>query len=158
MSRLHRIENLELREMVWSRPFMMETLWDALTNLSTLTPRGAVILECRGIEGHVTYLLGADRVHIGRIEQVFHAHGDVRFHSVGNNSRMPVMVSRQLRISHPVLSLNTDISTAVIRAGLAALTEDKHGVETAIQVVLGRGFAHSPTPPQPSFLTPTHLG
>ena len=144
--RNHQIENLEWREMVWQRPFQMETLWETLTHLSALTPRGAVILECRGRDGHVTHLLGADRIHIGRIEQTFRAHGDIQFQNVANRARMPVRVSRQLKISHPVLSLNTDTAAAVIRAGLAALTEDKRGVETVIQVVLGRGFAPSPTP------------
>ena len=76
--RHHQIENLEWREMVWQRQFRMETLWEALTHLSALTPRGTVILECRGSRGHVTHLLGADRIHIGRIEQMFCAHGDIQ--------------------------------------------------------------------------------
>ena len=132
--------------MVWQRPFDLEAVWDALTHLSALTPRGAVVLECRGHSGHVTYLLGADRIHIRKVEQVFRAHGDMQFHDIPYNVRTPVRVSRQLKITHPVLSLNTDVTAAVIRAGLATLTENKRGVETVIQVVLGRGFAPSPTP------------
>ncbi len=144
--RKHQIENLIWREMVWQRPFRLETVWEVLTHLSAMTPRGAVIWECRGSNGSVAHLLGADRIHIGKIEQVFRAHGDVQFHDIPYNVRTPVKVSRQLKITHPVLSLNTDVSAAVIRAGLAALTENKRGVETVIQVVLGRGFAPSPTP------------
>ena len=34
----------------------------------------------------------------------------------------------------------------MIRAGLAALTEDKGGTETVVQIVLGRGYAPSPVP------------
>ena len=144
--RKHQIENLIWREMVWQRPFRLETVWEVLTHLSAMAPRGAVIWECRGSNGDVAHLLGADRIYIGKIEQAFRAHGDVQFHDIPYNVRTPVRVSRQLKITHPVLSLNTDVTAAVIRAGLAALTENKRGVETVIQVVLGRGFAPSPTP------------
>jgi Type IV secretory pathway, VirD4 components len=144
--RKHQIENLIWREMVWQRPFRLETVWEVLTHLSAMTPRGAVIWECRGSNGNVAHLLGADRIYIGKIEQAFRAHGDVQFHDIPYNVRTPVKMSRQLKITHPVLSLNTDVTAAVIRAGLAALTENKRGVETVIQVVLGRGFAPSPTP------------
>ena len=144
--RKHQIENLIWREMVWQRPFRLETVWEVLTHLSAMTPRGAVIWECRGSNGSVAHLLGANRMYIGKIEQAFRAHGDVQFHDIPYNVRTPVKVSRQLKITHPVLSLNTDVTAAVIRAGLAALTENKRGVETVIQVVLGRGFAPSPTP------------
>lgn len=144
--RKHQIENLEWKEMVWQRPFEMESLWNSLTHLSALTPRGAIVLECRGVNGHVTHLLGADRIHIGRIEQVFRAHGDIQFHNIANCTRKPIDACRQLKITHPVLSLNTDITAAAIRAGLAAMSEDKCGTEVVIQVVLGRGFAPSPTP------------
>ncbi len=144
--RKHQIENLIWREMVWQRPFRLETVWEVLTHLSAMTPRGAVIWECRGSNGNIAHLLGADRMHIGKFEQVFRAHGDVQFHDIPYNVRTPVKVSRQLKITHPVLSLNTDVTAAVIRAGLAALTENKRGVETVLQVVLGRGFAPSPTP------------
>lgn len=144
--RKHQIENLIWREMVWQRPFRLETVWEVLTHLSAMTPRGAVIWECRGSNGSVAHLLGADRIYIGKIEQAFRAHGDVQFHDIPYNVRTPVKVSRQLKITHPVLSLNTDVTAAVIRAGLAALTENKRGVETVLQVVLGRGFAPSPTP------------
>lgn len=144
--RKHQIENLIWREMVWQRPFDLETVWEILTHLSAMTPRGALIWECRGSNGNVAHLLGADRLFIGKIEQTFRAHGDVRFHDIPHNVRTPVKVSRQLKITHPVLSLNTDVTAAVVRAGLAALTENKSGVETVIQIVLGRGFAPSPTP------------
>lgn len=144
--RKHQIENLIWREMVWQRPFDLETVWEILTHLSAMTPRGALIWECRGSNGNVAHLLGADRLFIGKIEQTFRAHGDVRFHDIPHNVRTPVKVSRQLKITHPVLSLNADVTAAVVRAGLAALTENKSGVETVIQIVLGRGFAPSPTP------------
>ena len=80
--RKHQIENIAWREMVWQRPFSLDSVWDALTHLSALTPRGAVIWECRGSGGQAAYLLGASRIHIGKIEQVFRAHGDIQFHNV----------------------------------------------------------------------------
>ena len=131
---------------MWQRPFRLETVWEVLTHLSAMTPRGAVIWECRGSNGNIAHLLGADRMHIGKFEQVFRAHGDVQFHDIPYNVRTPVKVSRQLKITHPVLSLNTDVTAAVIRAGLAALTENKRGVETVLQVVLGRGRSPSRAP------------
>lgn len=142
----HQIENLCWREVSWKRPFSMENVWNALSNISTLSPRGAVIWECRGKDGRVTHLLGADRMYIGKIEQTFRAHGDIQFREVRDNIRTPVQAARQLKITKPVLSLNTSLAESVIRAGLAAMTEDKHGTETVLQVVLGRGFAPSPIP------------
>ena len=142
----HQIEHVCWREVSWQRPFSMENVWDALSNLSTLSPRGAVIWECRGKDGRVTHLLGADRMYIGKIEQTFRAHGDIQFREVADNTRTPVQAARQLKITKPVLSLNTSLAESVIRAGLAAMTENKHGTEMVLQVVLGRGFAPSPLP------------
>ena len=142
--RKHCIENICWLEVSWQRPFNIEDVWEALTHLSALSPRGAVIWECRGKNGRVTHLLGADRMFIGKIAQALRAHGDIQFREVYGNSRMPVRLARQLKITRPVLSLNTNLAQSVIRAGLAAMTEDKRGTETILQVVLGRGFAPSP--------------
>lgn len=142
----HQIEHICWREVSWQRPFSMEDVWNALSNLSTLTPRGAVIWEVRGKDGKVVHLLGADRMYISKIEQTFRAHGDIQFREVTDNIRTPVQRARQLKITKPVLSLNTSLAESVIRAGLAAMTEDKRGTETVLQVVLGRGFAPSPLP------------
>lgn len=142
----HQIEHICWREVNWQRPFDLESVWDALTNLSTLSPRGAVIWECRGRDGQVTHLLGADRIYIGKIEETLRAHGDIQFREISGRGRTPIRTACQLKITKPVLSLNTNITQSVIRAGLAALTDDKHGAEMVIQVVLGRGFAPSPVP------------
>ena len=82
--RKHQIENIAWREMVWQRPFSLDSVWDALTHLSALAPRGAVVWECRGSGGQAAYLLGASRIHIGKIEQAFRAHGDIQFPQYGN--------------------------------------------------------------------------
>ncbi len=142
--RKHCIENICWLEVSWQRPFNIEDVWEALTHLSALSPRGAVIWECRGKNGRVTHLLGADRMFIGKIAQVLRAHGDIQFREVYGNSRTSIRLARQLKITRPMLSLNTNLAQSVIRAGLAAMTEDKRSTETVLQVVLGRGFAPSP--------------
>lgn len=142
----HKIEHIQWLEVVWHRPYKLEAVWEALTHLAALTPRGAVVWEVRGCDGHIRYLLGADRKYIGKIKEVFCAHGDVQFREINPQDRRSVTLARSLRISHPQLSLNTNISKSVIRAGLAALAEDKSGREVVLQVVLGRGSGPSPVP------------
>lgn len=79
-----------LAEVSWQRPFALEDVWEALTHLSALSPRGVVIWECQGKDGCVTHLLGADRMYIGKIEQALLAHGDIQFREVSGKSRTPV--------------------------------------------------------------------
>lgn len=142
--RKHQIEHICWLEVSWQRPFTVDAVWEALTHLSALSPRGAVIWECRGKDGRVAHLLGADQHYIEKIAQAFRAHGDIQFREVSDSYRTPVMMSRALKITKPTLSLNTSLTQSVIRAGLAAMTEDEHDTETVLQVVLGRGFAPSP--------------
>ena len=142
----HPIEDLVWRELVWARPYKIETVWETLSHLAALSPRGAVIWEVHSRNGKVRYLLGAAKRYIRNIEEAIKAHGDIQFHEVGAEKRIAVTAARQLKISRPILSLKTDITQAVIRAGLAALTEDKSGTEIVIQVVLGRAYAPSPVP------------
>lgn len=142
----HKIEHICWLEVNWQRPFNLDAVWEALTHLSTLSPRGAVIWEVRGANGRITHLLGADRTYINKVAQVFRAHGDIQFREVNSESRTPVRLARQLKITKPVLSLNTNLTQSVVRAGLAAMAENRNGTETVLQVVLGRGFAPSPTP------------
>ena len=142
----HPIEGLVWRELVWARPYKIETVWETLSHLAALSPRGAVIWEVHSRNGKVHYLLGAAKRYIRNIEEAIKAHGDIQFHEVGAEKRIAVTAARQLKISRPILSLKTDITQAIIRAGLAALTEDKSGTEIVIQVVLGRAYAPSPVP------------
>lgn len=142
----HQIEHICWLEVSWERPFIVEDVFEALTHLSSLSPRGAVIWEVRGKDGRVTHLLGADRRYIRKIAQAFRAYGDIQFREVYDSSRTTIRAARELKITKPVLSLNTNLAGAVVRAGLATMTEDKRGTETVLQVVLGRGFAPSPVP------------
>lgn len=142
----HQIEDLVWRELVWARPYKTETVWEMLSHLAALSPRGAVVWEIRSRNGSVSYILGAAARYMKNIEEAIKAHGDIQFHEVGAEKRGSVTIARQLKISHPTLSLKTDITEAVIRAGLAALTEDKNDTEIVIQIVLGRAYAPSPVP------------
>lgn len=50
----HKIEHIQWQEVVWQRPYKLETVWETLTHLAALTPRGAVVWEARGCDGHIT--------------------------------------------------------------------------------------------------------
>lgn len=140
------IENIIWKEMVWARPYKIEAVWETFSHLAALSHRGAVIWEVRSRNGQASYLIGAAARYIKNIEEAVQAHGDIKFHDAGQKKRTAVTVACQLKISHPTLSLNTGITEAVIRAGLAALTENKNGTEMAVQIVLGRAYAPSPVP------------
>lgn len=142
----HQIEDISWRKVIWARPYKIETIWEMLAHLAATSPRGAVAWEVRSKNGEVSYLLGAAGRYIGNVEEAIKAHGDIQFHAVDEAERAPVTVARQLKISHPALSLKTDITQAVVRAGLAALTASRNDTESVIQVVLGRGHAPSPVP------------
>ena len=57
--------------------------------------------------------------------------------------RRPVTVAHQLKISKPILSLNTDAAIVAIRAGLQALSFTRYQDEAVIQIILGSSLAPS---------------
>ena len=142
----HQIEDLVFKEIVWVRPYKTETVWEVLSHLAALSPRGAVIWEVCSQNGKVSYLIGAAARYIKNIEEAIKAHGNIQFHEAGAEKRAAITAARQLKISHPTLSLRTDITEAVIRAGLAALTEHKDGTQIVVQIILGRAYSPSPVP------------
>ena len=142
----HQIEDLVFKEIVWMRPYKTETVREVLSHLAALSPRGAVIWEVRSQNGKVSYLIGAAARYIRNIEEAIKAHGNIQFHEAGAEKRAAITAARQLKISHPTLSLRTDITEAVIRAGLAALTEHKDGTQIVVQIILGRAYSPSPVP------------
>ena len=139
---VHQIENICWREVNWQRPFEAEAVLDVMTQLSACTPRGAVIWEVHGSNGKIQYLLGADRLYISKIEDIFRSHGKVQFSNVKN--RTTIRAAKEIKVTQPSLSLNTELLQSVVRAGLAAITAGRS--ETVIQIILGRGYAPSPTP------------
>lgn len=137
------------KELVWcevsiQRPYELETLWDVLTHLGALTSRGAIIWEVRCKSGKMRYLLGTPKRSVSRIQEVFKAHVGVQFSD--GVVREPVSVARKLRISKPVLSLNTEVSAVMLRAAHAAMTDAKSDGECVLQIVLGAAFAPSTIP------------
>ena len=75
----HQTENLCWREMLWQRPYKIENIWEILSHLAALSPRGAVVWEVRSRNGTVCYLLGAAARYIRNIEEAIKAHGDIQF-------------------------------------------------------------------------------
>ena len=89
---------------MWRRPFEMSAVWELLTHLAAMTPRGAVIWEIRGREGHARYHLGADGKRMDKIEEVMKTHGDIRFYDTQECTRTPVGIARRLQITRPARS------------------------------------------------------
>ena len=151
------IEDLCWKEVVWRRPFELSAVHELLSHLASLVPCGALIWEARGFAGSIRYYLGAEQKYISKIENTFRTHGHVQFFNIPEHARSVINNAKQLKISHPTLSLKTDISTSVIRAGMAALAATPGGEETVLQVILGPSYAPSVLPkhmpdPQASFL------
>ena len=108
----HNIDNLSWREVVWQRPYEQDKVHELLAHLAVLTPRGAVIFESRSHGGFVKHYIGADSTYISKIENTIKIHGDIRTYPVENHIRIPVNTARQLTVSHPGLSLNTEVTSA----------------------------------------------
>ena len=137
-------KDLVWREVVIQRPYELETLWNLLTHLASLTSRGPIVWEARARNGQMRYLLGVPRWSNSRVQEVFAAHSHAQF--TKTETREPVNDVRKLKISHPTLPLNMDISAAMIRAALAAMTRGRSNAETVVQIVLGASYAPSIIP------------
>lgn len=138
------IEEICWKEVIWHRPFELDAVYELLSHLASLVPRGPIIWEARAHNGQIHYLLGAEQRYINKIETVFCTHGRVQFQSA--SERKAIDTAKQLRISHPVLSLKTDTALAVLRAGLAAMASSRNKEETVLQIVFGPSFAPSDIP------------
>ena len=126
------IQEICWKEVIWHRPFELETVYELLSHLASLIPRGPIIWEARAYDGRVHYLLGAEQRYINKIGAVFRAHGHIQFYSTPEHTRKPIDTVKQLKISRPVLSLKTDIALSVIRAGLAAMVSSHSKEQTVI--------------------------
>ncbi len=137
----------------WTRPYDIKDVWELLSHLATLFPHCPLIWEVRGTGGQVRYQIGVKAPHLEKIKGVLRAHGDIRLRDVSGRTRKNVFITRNLKISHPILSLDTDKTMAAIRAGLAAMAEMPQDEEMVLQVMLGKAFA--PTSVSPSLPDPT---
>ena len=139
----HAIKEIAWQEVTWQRPFEVEAVWDMLIHLASVHPRGALVWEVRGSNGKVRYLVGAEKSYIHKIENVFQAHGDIRFSGIHQMPRKEITHAAQLRTSRKLLSLNTDTSMAALRAGLAVLANTRENETLAVQIVLGGSYGPS---------------
>ena len=142
----HQIEQLCWKQVIYARPYKIESVWEILSHLAALSPRGAVIWEVRSKNGQIHYLLGADKRYIADIEKAVKAHGSIEFHDAEETARIPINTARQLKISPPPLPHKPPITETFIRAVLAALSENKSDSEAVVQIILGRANAPSPVP------------
>ena len=133
-------------QLEWQRLFEHQAVIDLLTHIASQFPHISAIFEARGYQGEVKYYLGSDRKYINILKRTMQAHGNIRFREVTQSARIRVNESAQLKITKPALSLNTDITEAVTRAGLAALLQPKGQEQSVLQVILGTPYSPSPTP------------
>ncbi len=131
-------------EIFIQRPYEAETLHSILTNIATLSSRGAIVWEVRCKNGKVRYLLGTPKKSIGKVQEVFSAHSEAQFSKA--EYRDSVEDARKIHISKPILSLNTDVSSAMIRAVLAAMLGARADTECVVQIILGAAFAPKTVP------------
>ena len=137
------------KELVWrevslQRPYDIESLFAILTHIAALTSRGPLLWEARCKDGKMRYLLGTPKWSVSRVQEVFKAHASAQF--MEGVTREPVSVARRLKITKPVLPLNTELFAAMIRATLAAMTGGKSDSETIVQLVLGAPHTPSTIP------------
>jgi len=134
--------NLDLSwyEVFWQRPFELDAVYELLTNLATLSPRGPIIWEARGNKGNVRFFLGTFDCYCKKIHEMFRINGKVRFTALGENDRRPMEAAKRLKISKPALSLKTDTTLSAIRSGLAAMSALPRDTEAVLQIVLGPSF------------------
>lgn len=132
------------REVFLQRPYEMETLHNILINIAALTSRGPIVWEVHCKNGKLKYLLGTTSKSVSKVQEVFKAHSEVEFSDAEH--RAMIHDSRKIRISKPVLSLNTDVSSAMIRATLAAMSGAKSDAECVVQLILGAAFAPKTIP------------
>ena len=103
----HQIETICWKEFVWRRSFKLEQVHEMLAHLATVSSRGAVIWEIRARDGFIRHLLGADPASIHKITEALQVHGDIEFYPVAEQNRKAVNTVRQIKVSHPSLSLRT---------------------------------------------------
>lgn len=149
------IKSVKWTELFWQRPFALLQVHDVLSHIASLSSRSFIIWEVRATAGKVRYLIGASPVSMTRIKEVFKSHGgdNIQFADVSPASRKPVSDARQLKASHPLMSLNTETVESLTRATLAAMTSGKKDEECCIQLVIGRAYRPSGIPkdvPNPS--------
>ena len=138
-----KFEELIWREAAWQRPFELEAVQEMLVHVAGLNTRGAIVWEVRGNCERIRYLIGCEKAHGSKIRQAMLPHGKIQFH-VTTDERKPVTNAALLKISKPVLALQSDSALSVIRSALAAINQAKPSEELVLQIVLGPAYTPSP--------------
>ena len=137
-------DNIIFHEVHLNRPFEVETLHNILTGIAALSSRGAVVWEVRCKNGKVRYLLGTTKRSVTKVQEVIKAHLAAQF---TNEADRPFITdARKIRITKPILSLNTEVYAAMVRAVLAAMMGGRNDAETVVQIIFGAAFAPKSTP------------
>lgn len=139
-------QTIQWMEIRWPRPLEMETAQEVIAQLATMERGVPLIWELRASKGRVRYLLGAEAHCLKQTLRLLQS-GIQGIRMKPCAEREDIHYVRQIRASHPQLSLNTQNTMAVIRATLAALVQTKHSnEETVIQIVLGKARTPSLLP------------
>ena len=130
----------------WQRPFDTEDVYELLSHLATMTPRGFVAFETRCHEGQIAHLVGFTQQYRGKMVELFRGHGETELSDVPSAFRRPVSFAQHLTTSKPVLSLNADVTDSAVRSGLAAMSAIRKGEEAVVQIILGRSLSPRSVP------------
>ncbi|MDR1000267.1 MAG: hypothetical protein LBL96_05640 [Clostridiales bacterium] len=151
--------NLVWQELHWSRLFQYKDVLKLLTHIATLSPRKTIIWEVHSQGGQIRYLVGTEKRYFKFLKAAFKSHGNMKFVPVKTGERENVTICKQLRISKPLLSLNTDNVRSVLKIAFAALANTKESETLVLQIVLGQSFAPLSTPDKaPNHHATTMLG
>lgn len=125
------------KEVVWQRPFQIESVTDLLTQLSGLTRRKQMVWEIRGQKDVVRYYLGMDESDLQHLEKLFNAHGQVEFSSSSTCKRQPTTHCKLLKITGRQSSLKVKDHEAITRASLAVMSRLGPKEELVLQIIIG---------------------
>lgn len=144
-------------EIIWPRPFEIETAQEAIAHLATIGRRGSLVFEIRARRGRLRYLLGAQPESLNRIMSLLQSEiSGIRFTKCAGRAR--VSFAGVVKASHPRLSLNIGNTLSMIRSTLASFAQVKYDDdEVVLQIMLGRAYTPSLLPsklsdPQASWL------
>lgn len=131
---------MQYLSMKWKRPFTIDQVEAMLTTLAETRPRGMVVFEIRSSSGKdIQYLIGAEEKFLPKVKAAFTAHGEVSFRET--TARPSPTTARMLKVTKARLSLNTDITEAMLRSGLATMASLSKGDSAVIQIILGAAYA-----------------
>ena len=153
-----RPSKLVFYQMRWKRPFTLDQVEDALITLAEVRPRGMVVVEVIGRGGQAPkYLIGSEKRFMPKIQMAMKSHAEITFseldpEKVERIRPVPVKAT-SLKLSRAQMTLNTEISSGMIRAGLATLGTLPKGEKAVIQIIIGGAYPPTFAPTEPLDMT-----